>query len=205
MRSRWPWGWVLSNLSTRTISFLFFRSLQADLECGQELAQVVEFLGDPVRRGPGKAPAERAFFENSGDVFIGEKHELLDQLVAFVVFYLFDSIGVPVLVDVDLGFGHVQIEAALGHALFPQPGGKRPELTHPFLEILQVHGSGEFRRGRVRSSPSGGPEAGVAFRTTSSLSSLSKGVGLAIGQTLVAPDDCIGILDVLYPAVLWKR
>jgi len=61
----------------------------------------------------------RAFFvvEVAGDRFVGEEHELLDQLVGFIGGLFFDSVGFALGIEEDTQFGEIEIEGALGKAL----------------------------------------------------------------------------------------
>ena len=49
-------------------------------------------------------------FGGACDLLVGTEHELFDQLVAFVVDFFFDTIGVALLIDVDFDRSHVEVE-----------------------------------------------------------------------------------------------
>ena len=55
--------------------------------------------------------------EVAGDRFVGEEHELLDQLVGFVGRLFFDPVGSALGIEEDAQFGEIQVERALGKAV----------------------------------------------------------------------------------------
>ena len=61
------------------------------------------------------------------DSAVGCKHELLDQLMALVLFHPDDFLCIAFLVDVDLGFRHIQFKASLIHPSCPHAAGDLPE------------------------------------------------------------------------------
>ena len=68
-----------------------------------------------------------------GDGFVGGEHELFDELMAFVVLDFFETLGVAVFIDEDFRLGHVEVEAAVGHAISAETRGNFPERTNPSL------------------------------------------------------------------------
>ena len=72
------------------------------------------FVGSFVNPVKGGALFE---VEVSRDGFVGEEHELLDQLVGFVGRLFFDPIGSPLGIEQDAQFGEIQVERALGKAV----------------------------------------------------------------------------------------
>jgi hypothetical protein len=55
--------------------------------------------------------------EVAGDRFVGEEHELFDQLVGFVGRFFFDPIGSALRIEEDPQFGEIEVERALGEPL----------------------------------------------------------------------------------------
>ena len=70
----------------------------------------------------------RAFFvvEVAGDRFVGEEHELLDQLVGFVRGLFLNPVGFSLRIKEDTKLGKIEVEGALGKALPAKGGGKVP-------------------------------------------------------------------------------
>jgi hypothetical protein len=80
----------------------------------------------------------RAFFvvEVARDRFVGEEHELLDQLVGFVGRIFFDPVGFSLGIEEDTQFGEIEVEGALGKALLAKGGGKVPSALEKAVEII---------------------------------------------------------------------
>ncbi len=156
---------------------------------GEEFAVFVEFVFgrffvDAEDRGDFVAGEFR------GHGFVGEEHVFLDELVAFVVFDDFDSVGVALFVDEDFGFGDVEIEAAGIHAALPDFGGDGPELADAGLEIA------EFGVGKGVEGAAGG--AGLVgggegdFADFFEVVFFEEGERLFVGEAFVAADDAVG-------------
>ena len=75
--------------------------------------------------------------EMAGDGLIGEKHELLDQLMGFVGGLLLDPVGAAAFVEQNAEFGKIQIQRAGGKTPFPQSRGKGPCLLEKAVEIVR--------------------------------------------------------------------
>jgi hypothetical protein len=95
---------------------------------------------NPVKR--------RTFFviEVASDGFVGEEHELLDQLVGFVGRLFFDPVGSALGIEEDAQFGEIEVERALGKALPAKGGGKVPSALEKAVEIV-LGGSAESEKG----------------------------------------------------------
>ena len=74
--------------------------------------------------------------EVAGDRFVGEEHELLDQLVGFVGGLFFDPVGFSLGIEEDTKLGEIEIEGALGKALPAKGGGKVPSALEKAVEIV---------------------------------------------------------------------
>ena len=90
----------------------------------------------------------RTFFvvEMAGDRFVGEEHELLDQLVGFVGGLFFDPVGFSLGIEQDAKFGEIQIEGALGEPLPAKGGGEVPGALKKAVEIV-LGGAAESEKG----------------------------------------------------------
>ncbi len=166
----------------------------ADAVGGELLAELVEFVGvgvvvHAVERG------EFFAFGEAGEGLVGGEHELLDELVALVVLDALEAVGVALGVHEDLGLGHVEVERAVGHAVAAQARGEFPELAHPALE------RGELLVGERGEGATGG--AGLVFGREGELADgvervgEEQGVGLLVGEALVAADDGVGVNGVV--------
>ena len=74
--------------------------------------------------------------EVAGDRFVGEEHELLDQLVGFVGRLFFDPVGFSLGIKEDTKLGKIEVEGALGKALPAKGGGKVPSALEKAVEIV---------------------------------------------------------------------
>ena len=74
--------------------------------------------------------------EVAGDRFVGEEHELLDQLVGFVGRLFFDPVGFSLGIKEDTKLGKIEVEGALGKALPAEGGGKVPSALEKAVEII---------------------------------------------------------------------
>jgi hypothetical protein len=74
--------------------------------------------------------------EVAGDRFVGEEHELLDQLVGFVGRLFFDPVGFSLGIEEDTKFGEIEVKGALGKALPAEEGGKVPSPLEKAVEIV---------------------------------------------------------------------
>ena len=79
-----------------------------------------------------------AFFvvEVASDRFVGEEHELLNQLVGFVGRLFFDPVGFSLGIEENTQFREIQVERALGKALLAKGGGKVPSALEKAVEIV---------------------------------------------------------------------
>ena len=79
-----------------------------------------------------------AFFvvEVAGDRFVGEEHELLDQLVGFVGRLFFDPVGFSLRIEEDTKLGKIEVKGSLGKALPAEGGGKVPSALEKAVEII---------------------------------------------------------------------
>ena len=80
----------------------------------------------------------RTFFvvEVASDRFVGEEHELLDQLVGFVGGLFFDPVGFSLGIKEDTKLGKIEVEGALSKALLAKGGGKVPSALEKAVEIV---------------------------------------------------------------------
>ena len=62
---------------------------------------------------------------------VGGEHELLDELMALVVLDPFQAVRVAVRIHENFRLWHVEVEAAVRHALAAQPPGDVPERAQP--------------------------------------------------------------------------
>ena len=74
--------------------------------------------------------------EVASDRFVGEEHELLDQLVGLVGGLFFDPVGFSLWIEEDTQFGEIEVEGALGKALPAKGGGKVPSALEKAVEIV---------------------------------------------------------------------
>ena len=72
----------------------------------------------------------------AGDRFVGEKHELLDQLMGFVGRLLFDPVRFALGIEENSELGKIEVEGALDEALLPKRGGKVPSALEEAVEIV---------------------------------------------------------------------
>ena len=77
-----------------------------------------------------------AVLEMARDQLVGEKHQLLDELVGDVVLDQFELHGVTLLVEPDLNLGHLEIECPGREALLPQDGGAVPCLVDTASRLI---------------------------------------------------------------------
>jgi len=82
----------------------------------------------------------------AGDRFVGEEHELLDQLVGFVGRFFFDPIGSALRIEQDPQFGEIEIKGTLSKALAAERGGEVPSTLEKAVEIV-FRGSEESDKG----------------------------------------------------------
>jgi hypothetical protein len=84
--------------------------------------------------------------EVARDRFVGEEHELLDQLVGFVRGLFFDPVGFSLGIEEDTKLGEIEVEGALGKALPAKGGGKVPSALEKAVEII-LSGATEAKKG----------------------------------------------------------
>jgi hypothetical protein len=84
--------------------------------------------------------------EVAGDRFVGEEHELLDQLVGFVGRFFFDPIGSALRIEQDPQFGEIEIKGTLSKALAAERRGEVPSTLEKAVEIV-LGGSAESDKG----------------------------------------------------------
>ena len=68
------------------------------------------------------------------------KHKLLHKLVALVVFYFFNSVGVAVFIAKYFKLRHIQVEASLLHSALAHARGYTPQGAHHFLKRRKALG-----------------------------------------------------------------
>jgi len=126
----------------------------------------------------------------SGDGLVGGEHELLDELMTFIVLDFFEAVGVALGVHEDLGLGHVEVEGAVGHAVVTELAREFPELAHPFLEV------GELGVGERGQRAAGGTR--LVFGREGKRADLVEAVleqervGLFVSEALAAANDGVG-------------
>ena len=122
--------------------------------------------------------------------------------MTFVVLDFFQTLGVPVWVDEDFRLRHVEIEAAVGHALRPEPSGNFPKRANPRLEVLQ------FSVSEIAQRAAGG--ASLVFGWQRKIADFLKiireqeGVGLFVSQALAGANDGVRVGGGLGFAVFGK-
>ena len=100
----------------------------------------VRHFVDAIEGGP-------AFMvEVAGDRFVGEEHELLDQLVGFIGRLFFDSVGPALRVEEDAKLGKIQVEGALGEPLPTKGRGEVPGPVEKSIEIV-LGGTAQAKEG----------------------------------------------------------
>ena len=72
----------------------------------------------------------------AGDRFVGEEHELLDQLMGFVGRLLFDPVRFALGIEENSELRKIEVEGALDEALLPKRGGKVPSALEEAVEIV---------------------------------------------------------------------
>ena len=165
----------------------------ADLEAvaGELFAEGGELLGVGVVVDAVDV-RDRSLVEGRGHALVGEEHELLDELVRFVVLHDLGAVGPAVLVAVDLDLLHLQVERPGAEAFGAEHLGDVPEVVDHALDQVQL-GVGQLgeraarRAGLVRRR--GGQGADLVLRQV-----LQERVGLLVGQALDAADDRVGEL-----------
>jgi hypothetical protein len=73
--------------------------------------------------------------EVTGDRFVGEEHELLDQLMGFVGGFFFDPVGSALRIEQDPQFGKIEVERALGE---PLPTKRRSEVPSALEKAVEI-------------------------------------------------------------------
>ena len=109
------------------------------------------------RRLPGQ-------LELAGDDLVGEEHELFDELVRFVVLDAFEALGFAVFVEPHFDLGKIEVEGALGEAVFAEERRELPSGVNAFaglvlgfvlkngvgLLVSQARGAADNRLGEAR-------------------------------------------------------
>ena len=74
--------------------------------------------------------------EVTGDRFVGEEHELLDQLVGFVGGLFFDPVGSALRIEQDPQFGKIEIKGTLSKPLPAESRGEVPSTLEKAVEVV---------------------------------------------------------------------
>ena len=145
---------------------------------------------------------EAVAFHFAGDLFVRRQHEFLNELVTFVVFLFFDTVGIALGVDVDFDFVHIEVEGTVLETAFAELVGDLPEGADMALEGFH------FGMGEVAEGATGG--AGLVlgrergFTDRLEVIVLHEGEGLFVGEAFIAANDGIGEIDLLNLCFLGK-
>ena len=183
-------GMLGQNLQELGDLFALRKVAHDDFERAEQFAEFAEPLGvgivvNAVERG------EFLKAREAGHGLVGGEHELFDELVTLVVLDFFEAIGVAVFVDEDFGLGHVEIEAAVGHAVAAELARDFPEGTNPRLQV------GELGVGQLMQGAAGG--AGLVFGWERQRTDFRKvvgkeeGVGLFVGEPFAGTNDGVRV------------
>lgn len=145
---------------------------------------------------------EAVAFHLAGDLFVRRQHEFLNELMAFVVFLFFDTVGIALGVDVNLYFVHIEVEGTVLETTFAELVGDIPKRTDMPLEGFH------FGMGEVAEGAAGG--AGLVLGRERGFADflefivLHEGEGLFVGEAFVTANDGVGEIDLLNLCFLGK-
>jgi hypothetical protein len=74
--------------------------------------------------------------EVAGDRFVGEEHELLDQLMGFVGGLFFDPVGSALRIEQDTQLGKIEIKGTLSKPLPAESRGEVPSTLEKAVEVV---------------------------------------------------------------------